>query len=135
MTSEDFLLLTDLMYNQGWKVNKVTHNFDKDTGFKSTVVLGKNAETKEIQSMSEDFVSFAVQLQKTIDSKGRLIPVKDSNMYWDDIEHLVDIDGGKTRSAINAISSGSFTFLFKPLDGIKKTLQDKIPTKDMMFRV
>jgi hypothetical protein len=132
MASQDFLLLTDLIYNKGWTVKNVRHDFGKDIDWKATIVLGKNGETKEMQSTEEDFVSFAVQLQKTIDSKGRgrLIPVKDSTMYWDDIEHLVDIDGGKTRSAVNAISSGSFTFSFKPLDGIKKILQDKIPTKD-----
>jgi len=82
MASEDFLLLTDLIYNKGWTVKNVRHDFGKDIDWKATIVLGKNGETKEMQSTEEDFVSFAVQLQKTMDSKGRgrLIPVKDSTM-------------------------------------------------------
>jgi hypothetical protein len=136
MASEDFLLLTDLIYNQGWAIKEVKHDFGKEIGWSSTVVLSKNGETRVLQSMAEDFVSYAGQLQRTIDAKGqgRLMPISDSRRYWDDIEHLVDLDGGKTRSAMNAILSGSFKFSFNPFDGIKKILQDRIPTNDVDVR-
>jgi len=132
MASADFLLLTDLIYNKGWSVKRVTHNFNKETGFRSTLVLANDDQERELESSAEDFVTFAIQIQKTIDAKGegRMLKVHDTNKYWDDIVKLEDTDGGKTRAAVQAILSGKFTFSFSPLNGIRKILQNKIPTTD-----
>jgi hypothetical protein len=96
------------------------------------LVIEKDNQERELESSAEDFVTFAIQIQKTIDAKGegRMLKVHDANKYWDDIVKLFDTDGGKTRAAVQAILSGKFSFSFSPVNGIMKILQNKIPTTD-----
>ena len=132
MASEDFLLLTDMIYNKHWSINRITHSFDRESGEKSTIVLRKDDQTQELQSSAEDFVRFAHQHQKIVDVKGegKLAKVRDTGKYWNDIEKLVDIDGGKARAAAKSLMAGEFKFSFNPYKGVRKILQDRIPTND-----
>jgi len=106
--------------------------YHKDTGEKATILLTKNGQTRELQSSAEDFVSFAIQLDKLVDSKGEigLGKVKDLEKYYRDIENLVDEKQEKTRAAVKSILSGQYKFSFNPRSGIRKVLQDRIPVTD-----
>jgi hypothetical protein len=132
MASEDFLVLTDMIYNKGWSIKKITHTFHKDSGEKSTIVLTKDGEIQTIESSAEDFLTFAHQHQQIVNARGgsRLAKIRDSNKYWNDIEKLVDTDGGKVNAATKSLLAGEFKFSFKPYEGIRKILQDRIPTDD-----
>lgn len=132
MASEDFLLLTDMIYNKGWSIKEIKHTFNIESGEKSTIVLHKNGQTKELQSSAEDFVRFALEHQTIVNAKGegKLAKIHDGEKYWSDIESLVDMDGGKARAAAKSILAGEFKFSFDPYNGIRKILQDRIPTND-----
>ena len=138
MASKDFLLLTDMLYNKGWIIEQVVFEFGKETGEKTTAVLKKNDQTQKfnLQSSAEDFTSFLVQFQQTIDANGEggLSKIRNNDTYWNDIDRLVDVDGGKTRAAMQSILSGKFKFSFDPENGIRKILQDRIPTDDRDVR-
>jgi hypothetical protein len=134
--ASDFILLTDMIYNKGWSIKEVKHNFGQEIGWKSKIILSKDGQIQEIQSSAEDFVTFAVQIQKIVNAKGegKLAKVQNTEKYWSDIEALVDMNGERTKNAIKLIQSGSFTFSFDPYKGIRKILQDKIPTNDADVR-
>lgn len=132
MASEDFLLLTNLIYKDGWSIQRTKFEYHEDSGEKATITLSKNGQTRELQSSAEDFVSFAVQMNKLVNSKGemKLGKVKNAEKYWKDIENLVDEKQEKTRAAVKSILSGQFKFSFNPRNGIRKILQDRIPVTD-----
>lgn len=132
MASEDFLLLTDMIYNKRWSIKEIRHTFRKESGMKSTIVLNKDSQTKTLQSSAEDFVRFALQHEAIVNAKGegKLAKIRDSEKYWDDIEKLVDMDGGKVRAAVKSILAGEFKFAFDPYNGIRKILQERIPIND-----
>jgi len=136
MASKDFLLLTNLIYNEGWSITKTRFEYHREKGAKVAVVLSKMGQTRELQSEAEDFISFVIQTQKLANSKGqmRLAKIKNSEKYWKDIESLVDTNQEKTRAAMKSILSGQFKFLFNPSSGIRKILQDRIPTNDKDVR-
>jgi hypothetical protein len=121
---EDFLVLTDMIYNKHWSINKITHSFDKNSGEKSTIVLNKDGQTQELESSAEDFLRFAHQHQKIVNAKGegKLAKIRDSGKYWNDIEKLVDIGGGKVGAAAKSLMAGEFKFSFNPYNGIRKIL-------------
>lgn len=132
MASEDFLLLTDMIYNKRWSIKEIKHTFNIGSGEKSTIVLTKNGQTQELQSLAEDFARFALEHQTIVNAKGegRLAKIRDSRKYWNDIESLVDMDGEKARAAAKSILAGEFKFSFDPYNGIRKILHDRIPTND-----
>jgi hypothetical protein len=132
VASEDFLLLTDMIYNKRWSIKEIKHTFSKESGEKSTIVLEKNGQTHELQSSAEDFVRFALEHQAIVNAKGesKLAKIRDGEKYWNDIERLVDMDGEKARAAAKSILAGEFKFSFDPYNGIRKILQDRIPTRD-----
>jgi len=121
-----------MIYNKHWSINRITHSFDKESGEKSTIVLHKDGQALELHSSAEDFVRFAHQHRKIVDAKGesKLTKVRDTRKYWNDIEKLVDIDGGKARAAAKSLMAGEFKFSFNPYAGIRKIVQDRIPTND-----
>ncbi len=132
IVSENFLLLTNLVYIDGWSIVRTKFECHKEGGEKATVILSKNGQTRELQSFDEDFVSFIVQIDKLVDSKGqtKLRKIRNTNKYFEDIENLVDEKQEKTRAAVKSILSGQFKFSFNPRNGIRKVLQDRISTSD-----
>jgi hypothetical protein len=136
MASEDFLLLTDMIYNKRWSIKEITHRFGKDIGAKSTVVLTKDGQIQTIESSAEDFLAFALQHQQIVNAKGesKLAKIRDSDKYYDDIEKLGDIDGAKVNAAAKSLLAGEFKFSFNPYEGIRKILQDRITSNDPDIR-
>ena len=125
-------MLTNLVYINGWSIQRVNFEYHKDRGLKATILLSKNGQMRELQSSAEDFVSFAIQLDKLVNSKGeiKLGKIKDSEKYHRDLENLVDEKQEKTRAAVKSILSGQFRFSFNRMNGIRKILQHRIPVAD-----
>ena len=121
-----------MIYNKRWSIHEITHRYEKESGWRSTIVLAKNGQTQELQSSAEDFVRFAHQHQKIVNAKGegKLTKIRDSGRYWNDIEKLVDVNGGKLNAAAKSLAAGEFKFSFNPYSGIRKILHDRIPIDD-----
>ena len=132
MASNEFLQLTSLIYQEGYRVTNSDIRYKKGQGIHVTVHLANNGLTRTISSDAEDFVRFTIQFQRMIDTNGqiRIAKVRDSERYWSDVDYLVDLKGEKLKQALEAVSSGTFRFTFDPYAGVRKILQSRIPVKD-----
>jgi hypothetical protein len=132
MASEDFVRLTNMIYNESWIPVEYSCKWIKERGFDARIVLKRDGLDQELTSSAADFAMFVLQMQQTADSKGqiKLSKVRNTERYWKDIEYLVDEKGDKLNAAARVVLSHEFQFKFDPFEGLRKILQDQIPLND-----
>jgi len=130
MVSQDFLTLMELMYKKKFKVINVTISFSRNKGMEAKIELQKDSQKTEIESKEPDFIMYVGSIQKTVDEEGgfKLVKIKDTNRYYDDIDFLVDEDKKKINEAVKKVSINKFDF--ESLN-IEKTL-DRFLTRKRM---
>jgi hypothetical protein len=132
MVSEDFLKLTNMIYIEHWTPVDYTLKWSKESGYDARIVLERDKVRQELVSSADDFAMLVFDLKQVADSKGqiKLRKIRKAEKYYSDIEYLLDEKGEKLKAAAQTVLSDSFQFQFDPFEGIRKILQDRIPTND-----
>jgi len=112
MPSKDFLRLMKFMYDKKFRVIGTTVSFNRKDGMGAEIELEKNSEKIKIKSWEPDFMMYVGSIKNIIDEEGnfKLVKIKNTNKYYDDIDFLLDEDKKKTHEAVKRISANKFDF-------------------------
>jgi hypothetical protein len=120
MASNEFINLMTKIHTEKHGILSTHIKVEKiDGGFlgEATVVLEKNGKQTTVKSSEPDFFEYVIHLERVADEKGKykFARMRDLNQYWGDIEHLVDKDHSKIKTAIGEMTSGKFEFSYNPI--------------------
>lgn len=95
MASQDFVKLMNLVYVEKYEIISFQYEFNKETGENVEITLKKNGDIKILSSNEKDFCDWAVRLHNVakFDGTMQLFPIKDTEMYYRDIDHLSEEEG------------------------------------------
>jgi hypothetical protein len=109
--STDFVDAKKLLYTERYNVNGVKVNFLQNENGKQThsaeIEFVKDGTTKTIRSSEADFVRFAWSLKTTLrDGMQKIIEIKDTNRYYNNIEHFIKHTKEDVSKAAEEMKSG-----------------------------
>ncbi len=113
MGSEDFINAKKLIYDGKFDITKVNINFtgpanpDKTKKDNATIVFAKNGDEKTISSEESDFIMLACHIQSTFrDGNKKLIEIKDTNKYYENVEHFIPKADNDIKEAVKRLKTG-----------------------------
>lgn len=108
------------------KIDLQRDSSDGDLTEKVTITLKKDDKLLNLESTEIDFCSYAVQLRGVTDNDGNceLMPIKDTQQYWQDLEFLADKDHSNINEALNDITQGKFRLTSNDLQSTANLIQD-----------
>jgi hypothetical protein len=138
MPSQDFIELMTKLHKE--KYNMLSkrmeyHGLDESPSLRATVTLEKEGKQISIQSSEWDFIKYVTELRGVADITGehRFTRLRDPNQYNADVEHLIDIDKSKLKSAADDLRSKKFEFTYNPLKMIDEFLKSERSVKNKKF--
>lgn len=98
---------------------------------KATITLQKDEERLVIQTSEPDCILYIVQLRQIVETDGEILlaPINNEDQYNKDIEFLIDQDGKKLGSALEALVSKKFVFSYAPIRLIDELLESRAKTR------
>ena len=129
MSSQDFIQLMDKIHKEGYDIHSINIKAERQNdGFstKATVTLEKGGKQISIESQSWDFIQYAMELRRSADIYGKVkfTRIRDSNKYYEDVKHLIDLDHRKVHNAWEDIRSGKFVFNYDPPKMVEEFLSN-----------
>lgn len=143
MSSNDFLRLRDLLFQQGYTIQSIelklngpntatniankclTFTFDNQNIMtKTTLVLKEENNQIVFTSYERDVLLYASTFHKSLDKDGNWIfqGYTNNECYYATIEQLIDTDGAKRKTAYNRVVKGEFKPEYDPEKLIRKFL-------------
>lgn len=138
MASQDFIDLMTKLHKEKYNMlskRMEAHRLDESPSLTATVTLEKEGKQISIQSSEWDFIKYVVGLRGVADMTGdhKFARLRDLNQYNVDVEHLIDEDRSKIKSAVEEIKSGKFTREYSPSKLIDEFLGNKKNIRDVKF--
>jgi len=138
MFSQDFIQLMDKIHKERYNVYSINIKAERqNNGFstKATVTLEKGGNQISIESQSFDFIQYAMELRRSADIYGdvKFTRIKDSNKYYEDVRHLLDLDQRKVHNAWEDIRSGKFVFNYQPTKLVQEFLSNNRNVKKSKY--
>ena len=114
MHSQDFIKAKKLIYDEGYEITHANirifgpANKDKSKRDHATIVFKKESDKKEIHSEEGDFVMLASKIKGTFrDGKKKLIEIKDTNKYYENVEHFIPKSDNDIQEAVKRLKTGN----------------------------
>ena len=138
MSSQDFIQLMDKIHKERYDVYSINLKAERQNGgfsTKATVTLEKGGKQISIESQSWDFIQYAIELRRSADIYGKVqfTRIKDLNKYYEDVNHLIDLDHRKVHNAWEDIRSGKFVFNYQPTKLVKEFLSNNRNVKKSTY--
>lgn len=144
MTSADLKELLTRIHIDKYRIVELVINVRRDNvedvfRQKVTITLEKGDNRVILESAEEDFCIYAIQLQGIVDSEGdyQMVPVKNVQQYWNDLEYLIDEHHGHLNTARRDNEQGKFPCRYEDLQSsaylIQEFLKRRRNVKDQRF--
>ena len=93
---------------------------------KVTITLEKDDNRIILESAEEDFCLYAIQLQGIVDTEGdyQIVPIKNVQQYWDDLEYFIDNDRTHFNTARRDNEQGKFPCRYEDLQSSAYLIQE-----------
>lgn len=138
MSSQDFIQLMGKIHKERYDVYSINLKAERQNGgfsTKVTVTLEKGGKQISIESQSWDFIQYAIELRRSADIYGKVqfTRIKDLNKYYEDVNHLLDLDQRKVNNAWDDIRSGKFVFNYQPSKFVQEFLSNNRNVKKSTY--
>ena len=120
MVSIDLQNILQKIHTERYKVARTEIRAGrKDTGttfIETSIILEKEGEQITINTSEPDCIKYVAQLRSIVQTDGEVLraPVKNTELYNQNIESLIDENKEKVMNALNDLSSNKFAFTYNP---------------------
>lgn len=130
MVSNDLKEILQKIHTERYRVARTETNAErKDTGanfsIETSIILEKEGEQITIKTSEPDCIIYVTRLRSIAQTDGEvfLAPIRNADLYDQNIESLIDKGGAKLQNALNDLSSGKFVFQYSPHKLIDELLE------------